>query len=667
MKDQINVKKNVLIPMRDGVELSADLYMPETNDPLPTILKYYPYRKDDYLRALAEPRARYFAERGYISAILDIRGTGSSGGYTDMMMRKQEWEDGYDAVEWIADQEWCDGNVGMTGVSYGGFSSMLTARENPPHLKAIIPIYFGYDLYQNTHEGNVGFICAGPYNSMMTALNAVPPARDPAGRWLEVWDEHLENNSPWGIPWMDNESDNEMWREGSIKHDIEKVECATYIIGSWHDVFVSDPLKTYMNLNPKTPKKLLMGPYLHIAPIIGVPGPKIDHLHESLRWFDRWLKNIDTGIENEPPVTIFVRKFDPPTIRRDVTTGFWRNELEWPLKRSIDKSLYLHPKGLLGSSPIDFDQTDDNDFYTYDPTVGYTTMGLLTGFGADLGLPIDQRPDESKSLVYTSDSLENDLEVTGFPRAILYVSSTTDITRFVVKLCDVTTDGISSLVSKASINMAYRDGNSNPSLIKPGEIYKIELELEPMSYIFEKGHRIRISIASSDFPRVIPTPKNCVNNIYRSETKQSQIILPIIQSQNNEIEKPNFLDPPDTSFIYYPGPVEPTEWRVKEDVVNGYHIIEIKKGGTNIIEDKIVKAYDQIEAKISVKNPADTKITSTSDLSLTDDFMKVDVQSTGIFQSSLESISYHTNLEVKTNGKNKFQKNWIKTVPRKFI
>ena len=142
-----------LVPMRDGVELSADIYLPNSDDPAPAVLKYYPYRKDDILRPLVEPRVRYFASRGYVGILLDVRGTGGSGGSTKQMLRMQEWEDGYDAVEWIAVQPWCDGNVGMTGVSYGGYSAQLTAAQAPPHLKAIVPIYCGADQYQNGRPG----------------------------------------------------------------------------------------------------------------------------------------------------------------------------------------------------------------------------------------------------------------------------------------------------------------------------------------------------------------------------------------------------------------------------------------------------------------------------------------------------------------------------------
>ena len=186
-------RPNVRIPMRDGVELSADLFYPESDDPAPVIIKYYPYRKDDMLRALTVDRANYYAAHGYITALLDVRGTGASAGVCDRMLRLEEWEDGYDAVEWLAAQPWCTGAVAMTGVSYGGFSALLTAAQAPPSLKAIAPIYAGWDCYENSHQGGMWqtSIWSGAYNAMMIALSGAPPAADPEGAWLEIWEEHL--------------------------------------------------------------------------------------------------------------------------------------------------------------------------------------------------------------------------------------------------------------------------------------------------------------------------------------------------------------------------------------------------------------------------------------------------------------------------------------------
>ena len=652
--------------MRDGVELSADLFYPESDDPAPVIIKYYPYRKDDLLRALTVDRANYYAAHGYITALLDVRGTGASAGVCDRMLRLQEWEDGYDAVEWLAARPWCTGSVAMTGVSYGGYSALLTAAQAPPSLKAIAPIYAGWDLYENSHPGGMWQtpIWTGAYNAMMTALSGAPPAPDPEGAWLEIWEEHLAANQPWLDTWMRNPVDGPVWHEGSVRYGLENIQAATFIIGGWHDIFVSDPFYMFMGLRPDVPKKLMMGPYLHIAPNIGTPGERFDHLHEIVRWFDQHLKGEDTGISAEPPVSIWVRGYDRPQARRDGSSGFWRSEADWPLARAADKTLYLQPDGrLVGTAPSG--GKEDRVSYTYDPAVGVSTTGLLTGFGADVGLPIDQRRDAAGSVVFLGEPLEENCEVTGFPAATLFVSSTAEITAFSVKLIDVHPDGPWALVSRAIKNATQRSSRTDPEPLVPHEVTEIPIELEAVSYVFEAGHRIGVMISSSDFPLVWPLPQHAVNTIHMDTDHPSRIGLPVVSRPDSGLPPPDYR--PAHPLPDPLGTAEPTRWDLVEDLAGTEVSVVISMGGDST-NDNGARIYTHADLRITTDraDPANSSVEAEFRFDVDHGASRTEARSSCRVVGSAASFHGVTALEVRTDGMPHFSRTWHTSVPRGF-
>ena len=652
--------------MRDGVELSADLFYPDSDDPAPVIIKYYPYRKDDSLRTLTVYRANYYAAHGYITALLDVRGTGSSAGVCDRMLRLQEWEDGYDAVEWLAAQPWCSGSVGMTGVSYGGYSALLTAAQAPPSLKAIAPIYAGWDLYENSHQGGMWqtSIWTGAYNAMMIALSGAPPAADPEGAWLEIWEEHLAGNKPWLDSWLNNQVDGPVWQEGSVRYGLENIGAATFIIGGWHDIFVSDPFYMYMNLKPDVPKKLMMGPYLHIAPDIGAPGERVDHLHEIVRWFDQYLKGEDTGIAEEPPVNIWVRSYDRPWARRVGSRGYWRSEAEWPLARATGETLFLHPGGRLdGAAPASGEGGSVS--YEYDPAVGVSTMGLITGFGADVGLPLDQRRDAAGSEVFLGEPLEADVEVTGFPEATLYVSSTAEVTAFSVKLIDVHPGGPWALVSRIIQNAAQRNSRTDPEPLVPGEVTELNIELEAASYVFKAGHRMGIMISSSEFPLLWPLPQGATNTIHMDADHPSRVTLPVVRQPDSGLAPPDYHP---ALPVDLPGSAEPLRWDLVEDLVGSEVSVVISMGG-DATTDNGARVYSHMDFRVTTDraNPASTRVESAYRFDVNHGASTTEVKSTGRVEGSDDAFHAVTALEVRTDGMSCFSRTWHASAPRGFL
>ena len=306
----ITVSPHVQIPTRVGTKLSAAVHWPAggvDSGPYPALIEYHPYRKDDKSAARAADHD-YFAEHGFVSVRLDVRGTGTSEGINTDEYMQVETQDGYDAVEWLAAQEWCNGNVGMFGSSYGGFTSFQVAMLQPPSLKAIVPIYATDDRYTDDchYKGGAlkGYYDIATYGTMMAGMNALPPDPELYGDgWEDEWQKRIEQYEPYVEKWLSNHRNGEYWRPGSLRGQYEKLKAATFIIGGWQDGYPNPPLRAFQNI--KCEKKVLIGPWNHSRPDVAIPGPRIDYLHEMRRWFELHLKGIDDGVSQEPPVTNF--------------------------------------------------------------------------------------------------------------------------------------------------------------------------------------------------------------------------------------------------------------------------------------------------------------------------------------------------------------------------
>lgn len=331
-----------------------------------------------------------------------------------------------------------------------------------------------------------------------------------------MWEEHLEKNRPLFLEELAHQTWDSYHDESSMVGRASNIRAATYIIGGWNDLFVWQPFALYNAIRSDVPKKLLMGPWTHGRPDKQLPGPNVEYLGELLRWFDQWLKGVDTGIMDEPPITLFVNRYDEPARRREVNSGEWRFEKEWPLERAGELSLYLRRDG--GLSAAAEVSEDGFDAYEYDPTVG-TASRLWNAMGWDTSLPTDQRTDEMLSLVYTSTPLEEDTEITGDPTATLFLSTTAEVAAVCVKINDVAPDGRSEQVTRRILNVTHRSSHSSPERLRPGEVYELAITLESMSHVFSKGHRIRVAIRGSRFSRDVADPvEGCALHLSECET-----------------------------------------------------------------------------------------------------------------------------------------------------
>lgn len=659
----VRVVKDVHVPMSDGTFLAADLFLPDASGRFPVVFDYYPYRKDDTTASRLREH-RYFARHGYVAIALDVRGTGNSGGVAVDEYVLQEQLDAVDAIEWMSKQPWSNGNVGMFGISYGGFNSVQVAMHRPPALKAICPMYFTDNRYTDDCHYKGGALQMlydiGTYGLSMVVRNAMPPyPRGTGAEWARIWEEHLESE-PWILRWLENQTLNDYWRHGSLCEDYGAIECAVYIFGGWRDGYTNCNLRTFQHL--RCPKKALIGPWLHIVPELGVPGPRIDHIYEMIRFFDYWLKGIDNGVMDEPPITIYVQRYDPPRAERDITSGFWRHESDWPLDRVAARPLYLGESGALESeAPASRSVAS----YEYHPTAG-TTFGMFSG-GYPQILPVDQRLEDAYSSNWTSEPLRGAVEILGRPEALLTVAATAEIATIAVRLIDVAPDGTAALVTKGALNLTHRDSHEDPSPLVPGRQYEIAVPLDATSWLFEPGHRIRLSIGGADFPNVWPSPRLYTGQIYFGGRHDSRLVLPVVGPQEPSPPPPR-LRPP--------APYEPTAevqsdrpaWKVTRDYIAGTVEVYIRTGGRTRVGDEIdFTSSRDANALVHERNPARASIRGENQVALRWPNRTITTRARGQIESTETDFHVTIQLDVTMDGFPHFNKRWVRTIPRHLL
>ena len=396
-----------------------------------------------------------------------------------------------------------------------------------------------------------------------------------------------------------------------------------------------------------------------------MPGPRIDGRYELLKWYDHWLKGMDTGVMDEPPVTIFVKEYkeSEPAMYID-DNGFWRFENEWPPARAQYTPMYLLGGGKLSEESSE-SAPEEADQYTYDPTVG-TTSGIYWGGGIlPWGMPVDQRPDEALSLTYTTPPLEADVEVIGDPTAVLYVSSSADSAYFHVKVTDVAPDGTSKWITDEGLLASHRDSHAEPEALEPGQVYELRIALKYMAYVFPKGHRIRIDVASADFQNAWPVAKKAVNKIHRGGRYPSHVILPITPVQDPTLPTPEFKPSP------RPAPkltdLNNVDHEIIRDLVNDTVTVLLTAKSDRKSDDgrRETERYMSSSYTVSRANPAEASMRAGCKLTLDGPEGEIKVESSETLVSDITSFRFLTQVEVTVVGKTHFNKSWRVSVPRR--
>ncbi|MGH2521722.1 MAG: CocE/NonD family hydrolase [Anaerolineales bacterium] len=657
--------KNVLIPMSDGVRIAADLFMPEGDGRFPAVFEFLPYRKDD--RVSARWNAHYyFAERGFVGVRADIRGTGGSEGVATDEYTPQEQQDACEIIAWAGGQPWCNGNVGMFGTSYGGFNTLQTAMHNPPALKAIVPHAATDDRYNDDVHYSGGCLMGIDqvvYPGWMVPMNAMPPyPQYTTEDWAGVWRQHLEGNPPWLLEWLRHQTEDEYWLQGSLKTDYASIRCPILHLGGWQDGYTNPVFRMLEHL--KAPNRAIVGPWQHSRPNDAYPEPRINHLHEMARWWAHWLRDEDTGVMREPQLAVYVQHGARPHPFLPHMPGEWRYEEKWPPDRLEEQSLYLAGHGELRAEPEANNEADD---YTYHATVG-VTAGFWCPLPPPWGLARDQATDEARSLNYATAPFEEPLEILGFPKATLHVSSSAEIAFFCVKISDVAPDGSSTLVSRGILNATHRKSHRDPEPLTPGETYELEIPLKVVSWVFKPGHRLRVSISSSDWPTIWPSPLPATNKIYHGRARPSRIILPVAGPSNSPISNPQFqpaIALPPRAETRSERPI----WRVAEDVVEGVSTVYVRDCHRvrPVGEDFEVEEEQIVEAGASDAHPDRAYAKSLQRISMFQPAGRTDLFGRIALRSTTTQLHVDVELRVRVDGEKFFDRQWVETIPRHFV
>lgn len=658
----VRLIKNIRIPMRDKVHLGADLYMPDGLDvgPLPVVMEYIPYRKDE-----VPPGDRFYGElprHGYIVARVDIRGTGASEGTATDEYVEQEQFDGYDAIEWLAIQSFCDGNVNMMGISYGGFTSLQVATHQPPHLRTVIPMYFTDDRYTDDCHYRGGhlrqYYDVSYYGNFMIAYNAMPPYSEWSENWAEIWEEHLAKNEPYILKWLQHQTDGPYWRHGSVREIADRIKCPVFMIGGWRDGYANSPLRLYEALD--IPRKVIIGPWNHAVPDTAVPGPRIDHLHEVVRWLDHWCKGVDNGVMDEPTVVYFMQHHERPNADRLEAAGEWRAETAWPVPGAKELIFYLATDGRLSDMP----GIDGNDLLEYDARVG-VTAGLWSG-GLQFGQPGDQRPDEALSLVYTSKPLETPISMVGRAIVKLHFTTTASVLGFSVALADVAPDGSSHLVAKGMLNATRRSSLTNPEPLVSGMNYEIEVEIDCTAWCFQEGHRIRLAIANADWPNIWPTPQLATSNIHRGAALPSRLAIPIVPDRGS-VEPPVFKISPVESIRQLAREIPPT-WEVIHDAFSRRAEVRFREQTSSQINASTVVLRDyELLSKVDADRPSQATAYGRHSSTIRRPGSETTAISKVLIEGSATRFKITIDLEVLVNGIQYHTRQWVSSVSRNLL
>ena len=530
------------IPMEDGVRLAADLWRPKgpgDRGKFPVLLEYLPYRKTES-RGGSYSLYAWFVRRGYVVARVDIRGTGNSEGtlipyeYSEIEQR-----DGEQVIAWLARQPFSNGNVGMFGISWGGFNSIHMAMRNPPALKAIIAACATDDLYQDDVHFIDGMLHVDTWEMSQDLDNARPGAPD--YRIDERYFAERFDTPPWMLTYKPQQRDGPFWDRTALKTRYDSIRIPTFLIGGWYDGYRDSIPRMLEHL--KAPVKAIIGPWNHTYPSDPYPKPGMEWRHEAVRWFDQWLKGKNTGIMDEPRFAVYVQQWHPPGPYLEKAPGEWRYEDGWPIKRIQEETLYPRPDRTLGKAAAG----EGVNLLRYVPTTGIEPGGPVLWFG---DIASDQRPADAFSLVYDTPPLDRDMEILGLPRARLQVSADAPLAQWFVRLNDVAPDGTVTLVASAGFNGAHRESARDPKPLEPDKPFYLDIEMHFMSWIFPKGHRMRLAVGNTQWPMIWTTPYPMTTSLYLGGADATRLMLPVVPP--DERPRPSFL-PPVTDEPSLPG------------------------------------------------------------------------------------------------------------------
>jgi len=505
------------IPLSDGCRLSARVWRPvnAADDPVPVILEYLPYRKRDGTTARDALTHPYFAKRGYACVRVDMRGNGDSQGLMADEYTQQELDDAVEVITWLAAQDWCSGTVGMMGISWGGFNGLQVAALAPAPLKAVITLCSTVDRFADDIHYKGGCLLNENLGWGATMWSYSSRAPDPAlvgDAWRDMWLQRLENDPFLPATWLRHQRRDAYWRHGSVCENYAAIKARVLAVGGWGDA--------YKNAVPQIVEALpgakgIVGPWVHKYPHFAVPEPRIGFLQEALRWWDRWLKGIDTGVEDDPDYRAYLMDGLRPAAWYAERPGRWIAEPDGATSHIPVREMHLTDGGL-SDSPGALATTVRSPHHCGMAAGEYCAIWL----GPEM--PGDQRCDDALSACFDSTPAATDTDIVGAPVLRLRLRADKPQAQIAVRLNHLHPDGASARITYGVLNLCHRDGHGDPRPLEPGRVYDIAVRLDHIAYRVPKGHRLRVAVSSAYWPLIWPGPETAELTL-----EQGRLELPV--------------------------------------------------------------------------------------------------------------------------------------------
>jgi putative CocE/NonD family hydrolase len=594
-----------------------------------------------------------------------MRGSGDSEGVLRGEYLRQEQDDGIAIIEWLARQPWCSGAVGMIGISWGGFNGLQIAARKPEALKAVISLCSTDDRYADDihYMGGCLLLDKIAWGSTMFSLNTAPPDPMVVGeKWRDMWMRRLKESGFWIEDWLRHQRRDEFYKHGSVCEDWPAIECPVYAVGGWADGYTNSVLRLVANL--KGPRKGLIGPWAHRYPHVAKPGPQIGFLQESLRWWDQWLKGIDTGVMDEPMLRFWLEDAVRPSPHNEKKPGRWIAEPSWPSPNITSAKWRLNPHRLepQGSAPKKATLS----------IVSPQTTGLASGkwcaYGQIPDQPSDQRAEMGGQLVFECDPLEESVDVLGSPIAELVISSDKPNALLAATLCEVFPDGAATRISFGILNLTHHNGHETPEPLVPGERYRIKLQLNDIGHRFAAGNRIRLAISNAYWPTVWPSPETAAVQIV---CEGSSLNLPIRETNVLDRQFKPFLDVEHAPLLKQKQ-LEPTRysWTITTDTFTGETVmVRLSDDGRRFIEDTAHSFATRAEHRYIIKpdDPLSAKLETICSRSYEREHWQVSSETRVTLTSSMTQFHLRADLKAYEGGKLVCENAWSHDIPRDFV
>ena len=648
--------ENTWLHLSDGTRLAARIWLPEDAeaDPVPAVVEYLPYRKVDGTATRDSQRQPYLAGHGYAAVRVDMRGTGESDGVLTDEYTQQEQDDALEILAWIREQPWCDGRLGLWGISWGGFNSLHIAALRPPGLEAIMTLCSTDDRYADDVHYRGGCVLGLDmlhWASSMLTWNARPPDPRLYGEgWREAWLARLETLEPWIEHWLGHQRRDGYWQHGSVCEDYAAIECPVYAVGGFADGYTNAVPRLLAGLSG--PRKGLIGPWAHSFPEDALPGPSIGFLQETVRWFDHWLKGAENGVMDEPMLRVWMQDSVEPRPMYDVRPGRWIAEDEWPSPHISTRAWELpvgEPRALLGVQSCG------------------TEAGVWCAEGQSADLAGDQRPDDALSLTFDSEPLAEPLEILGFPEVSLELAADRRDALVAVRLCDVFPDGTSALITRGVLNLTHRESHGEPEPLEPGRRYEVRVPLDVMAYSVPAGHCLRLAVSPTYWPWAWPSPEPVTLTVFSGKVE-----LPERPPLPADAELPDFGEPEQSAKLAVEAVAgSPAGRSLRREHATGLveQVFDWDLGGSQRLVDIDLETSDASHTVYAVREgdplSAEARFRATSGMGRGDWSMRSEV--TSAMTSDADAFHVTTLLEVYERSARVFARTWTHRFPRDHV